>query len=84
MKTYVHTKTCVVVAVQSLSCVWLFLTPWTAGHQASLSLTISQSFPKYMNVNSSIIHNYPEMEITQMSITQINCGTAIEQNIIQK
>ena len=25
-----------VVVVQSLSCVWLFVTPWTAAHQASL------------------------------------------------
>ena len=35
----------VVVAVQSLSLVWLFasLTPWTAARQASLSFTISQS-----------------------------------------
>ena len=32
-------------SVQSLSCVWLFMTPWTAGHQASLSITKSQSFP---------------------------------------
>ena len=32
------------VVVQSLSCVWLFETPWTAARQASLSFTISQSF----------------------------------------
>ena len=31
------------VDVQSLSCVPLFATPWTAAHQASLSSTISQS-----------------------------------------
>ena len=30
--------------------VWLFMTPWTAAHQASLSLTISQSFPKFMSI----------------------------------
>ena len=29
--------------VQLLSCVWLFVTPWTAAHQASLSFTISWS-----------------------------------------
>ena len=29
----------VVVAVQLLSCVQLFATPWTAAHQASLSIT---------------------------------------------
>ena len=32
-----------VAVVQSLSCVWLFVTPWTAAHQASLSFTISWS-----------------------------------------
>ena len=32
--------------VQSLSCVWLFATPWTAAHQASLSFTISWSLLK--------------------------------------
>ena len=31
-------------SVQSLSCTWLFATPWTAAHQASLSITNSQSF----------------------------------------
>ena len=30
-------------SVQSLSCVWLFATPWTAALQASLSITISWS-----------------------------------------
>ena len=30
--------------VQSLSCVWLFATPWTAAQQASLSFIISRSF----------------------------------------
>ena len=33
-----------VVVVPSLSCVWLFVTPWTAACQASLSFTISWSF----------------------------------------
>ena len=38
----------VVVVVQMLSCVRLFAMPWTAAHQASRSLTISQSLPKFM------------------------------------
>ena len=37
--------------VQSCSRVWLFATLWTA-HQASLSLTISQSLPKFMFIAS--------------------------------
>ena len=35
-------------SVQSLSCIWLFVTPWTAVHQASLSITNSQTSPKLM------------------------------------
>ena len=37
-------------SVQSLSCVRLFLIPWTAAHQASLSITNSQSLPKLMSI----------------------------------
>ena len=33
-------------SVQSLSHVWLFATPWTAAHQASLSITNCRSLPK--------------------------------------
>ena len=36
-------------SVQSLSCVRLFATPWTATHQASLSITSSQSLFKLMS-----------------------------------
>ena len=36
--------------VQSLSCVFLFVTPSTAARQASLSLTISQSSLKFMPI----------------------------------
>ena len=32
------------ISVQSLSCVWLFETPWTVAHQASLSITNSRSY----------------------------------------
>ena len=38
--------------VQFLSCVWLFVTPWTVAHQASLSFTISQSSVKLMLIES--------------------------------
>ena len=36
--------------VQSLSCVQLFVTPWTAARQSSLSFTISQSLLKLMSI----------------------------------
>ena len=38
--------------VQSLSHVWLFETQWTAAHQASLSITNSQSLPKIISIES--------------------------------
>ena len=41
-----------VSSVQSLSCVWLFVTPWTTAHQASLSITNSWRPPKPMSVES--------------------------------
>ena len=37
-------------SVQSLSCVWLFVTPWTAAHQAFLSITNFQSLLKLMSI----------------------------------
>ena len=39
-------------SVQSLSCVRLFATPWTAARQASLSITISQSSLKLTSIES--------------------------------
>ena len=39
-------------SVQSLSRVQLFVTPWTAAHQASLSITYSQSLLKLMSIKS--------------------------------
>ena len=38
------------VVVQLLSHVWLFTTPWTAAHQASLSITHSQSLLKFTSI----------------------------------
>ena len=39
-------------SVQLLSHIWPFVTPWTAAHQASLSITSSQSLPKLMSTES--------------------------------
>ena len=47
-----------VVVVQSLSCVQLFETPWTAAHQASLSFTISQSLLKLKSIESVMPSNH--------------------------
>ena len=45
-------------SVQSLSLVRLFATTWTVAHQASLSITSSQSLPKPMSIESVIPSNY--------------------------
>ena len=45
------------VQVQSLSCVRLFVTPWTAACQASLSITNSQSLPKLIPIKSLMPSN---------------------------
>ena len=43
---------------QLLSCVWLFATAWTATHQASLSITNSQSLLKLMSIESVMPSNH--------------------------
>ena len=45
-------------SVQSLSHVQLFATPWTAACQASLSITNSQSLPKFMSIVSVMPSNH--------------------------
>ena len=45
-------------SIQSLSCVQLFATPWTAAHQASLSITNSQSLPKLRSIESVMPSNH--------------------------
>ena len=44
-------------SVQSLSRVWLFVTPWTAAHQASLSITNSRSLLKLMSIELVMLSN---------------------------
>ena len=45
-------------SVQLLSRVQLFATPWTAAHQASLSITNTQSSPKLMSIESVMPSNH--------------------------
>jgi len=47
-----------IVVVPSLSHVWLFVTPWTAECQASLSVTISWSLFKFMSLESVMLSNH--------------------------
>ena len=44
--------------VQLLCCVRLFVTPWTATHQASLSFTISRSLLRFMSIELMMQSNH--------------------------
>ena len=46
------------VVVQSLSHVWLFVTPWTAAPQAPLFSTISWSLLKFMSIELVMLSNH--------------------------
>ena len=61
---YVYLILCYFIAcvsfssLQLLSHVQLFATPWTAAHQASLSITNSQSLLKLMSIESVMPSNH--------------------------
>ena len=47
-----------IVVVQSLIHFWLFATPWSTAHRASLSFTISQSLLKLMSIELVMLSNH--------------------------
>jgi len=46
------------IIIQLLSCVWLFVTSWTAAHQTFLSFIISQSLLRLMSFESVMPSNH--------------------------
>ena len=46
------------ILVQSLSFIWIFVIPWTAAHQASLSVTNSWSLLKLMSIKLVMPSNH--------------------------
>ena len=79
-------------SVQSLSHVRLFVTPWTAACQASLSSTSSQSLLKLMSIESVMLSNhlilcdpvsshlqsFPASQSFPVSQSFASCGQSIE------
>ena len=65
----------IVVAVQLFSCVQLFVTPWTAAHQASLSFTNSWSLLKHVHQVTDAIqpshHLSPPSPAFNLSIIRV-------------
>ena len=80
-------------SVQLLSHVWLFATPWTTAHQASLFITNSQSPPNpcplsqwcHPTISSSVViipfsscpQSFPASGFFQMSQLFTSCGQSI-------
>ena len=71
-------------SVQSLSRVRLFMTPWTAAHQASLSITISWSLLKLMSIklvmsSNHLILSFPLLPLPSIfpSIRVFSSGSAL-------
>ena len=60
------------VVVQLLTHVQLFVTPWTAAHQASLSITISGSLLKLLSiqVDDAIQLSYPLLPTSALNLSQ--------------
>ena len=79
-------------SVQSLSRVRLFVTPWTAARQASLSITNSRSLLKLMSIEPVMPSNYltlccpllflplifPSIRVFPVSQFFTSCGQSIE------
>jgi len=66
-------KSVAVTIVQSLSCIRLFATPWTAARQASLPFTISRSLLKLLSFESGM----PSSPVDDMPhFLQRLCGIA--------
>ena len=58
IQPYKHKSSSRISSVQSLSCVQLFVTSWTAARQASLSITSSCSLLKLMSKESVMAYNH--------------------------
>ena len=55
------------VVVQSLSRVWLFVTPWTAARQAPLSSSVSESLLKFMSTGSLMLFSHLILSVVPFS-----------------
>ena len=67
-------------AVQSLSHVQLFASPWTAAHQASLSLTNSQSLLKLMFIESVTPSNHLILHHPLLLLPSVFCSIRVFSN----
>ena len=71
-----------IVAVQSLSRVRLSATPWTAAHEASLSITNSRSLLKLMSIESVMPSNHLILCLSLLFCSQSPPATWMDLEII--
>ena len=62
--------------------VWLFVTPWTAACQASLSITSSQGLLKLMSIES-VIWCHPTISSSVVPFSHLQCIPASSQGLFQ-
>ena len=55
---FILVRLAITSSVQSLSCVWFFVTLWTSTRQVSLSTTNSRNLPKLMSIESVMPSNH--------------------------
>ena len=68
---YIVSSTLTIAVVQTFSHVWLFATPWTAAHQASLSFTISLSLLKLTSAESMMPSNHLVLHLLLLLLPSI-------------
>ena len=78
------------IAVQSLSCHQLFMTPWTAACQASLSFTTSWSLLKFMSIELVMPSNYlvfcylllllPSISLHSKGLSRVFSNTTVQKH----
>ena len=79
-----------ITVVQSLICIWLFVSPWTAAHQASLYFKVFCSLLKHMSIDSVMFNHlilccplillpsiFPSIRSFPMSWLFASCGQSI-------
>ena len=66
--------------LQLLSCVRLLVTPWTATHQASLSITKPWSLPKFVSIESVMPSNHLIVCHPLLLLPSIFCITRVYSN----
>ena len=64
-----------VAVVHLLSCVRLFVTPWTAAHQAPLSSIVSWSLLKFMSIELVMLFNHLILKLSHFQLTPISVLT---------